>query len=201
VNTWIVIWVLFFLTISDVQAIFCDPSGVNPDDTATISKPKGTEKGEPTLNRFGNDDCVDFPPIKVTGYYISFSDGYLDPIIYALGGIGIPAGAIIVSDGVATQPEGNRFGCGNSEKSDRERIAARGFLRNYNFHKSVVESGHSPPHNTVQYVKSQAWIALHNHDGTLWTRKWPNDTSSQVKIFGHVASNGQTAMALEQSCN
>ena len=200
-NTWTVIVVLFIFTISEAQAIFCDPSGIYPVYTETFSESKGFVKDGSKLNRFGGDDCIDFPPIKVTGYYISFSDGYLDPVIYALGGIGIPAGAIIVSDGVAAQQEGNRFGCGNSEKSDRERIAARGFLRNYNFHKSVVESGHSPLHNTVQYVKSVAWIELHNHDGTLWTRKWPNNTSSQVKVFGHVASNGQTAMALEQSCN
>lgn len=52
---------------NDAQAIFCDPSGVNPGDIGTISTSKGPT-AKPILNRFGNDDCEELPPITVTGY-------------------------------------------------------------------------------------------------------------------------------------
>ena len=191
---------LFFFIVTDAQAIYCDPAIVDPSHAGTIPKSKGSVKGEPVLNRFGNDDCVDLPPITVTGYYISYSANYFDSVIYALGGLGIPAGAIIVSDGVAAQPEGNKFGCENSSLSDRQRIAARGFLRSYQYHLGIVEIGFVEG-NLQAYVESSAWLGLHGEEGTRWERRWPDGSTSAMRIYGHVESNGQSANAAELRCN
>ena len=198
-KTMIGITVLFFFAINDAHAVFCDPSGANSGNTGTMSKYKGSDKGD-SPDEFGENRCVDLPPITVTGYYVSYSANYFDSVIYALGGLGIPAGAIVISDGVAAQPEGNKFGCGNSSLSDRQRIAARGFLRAYQYHLGIVEIGFVEG-NLQAFVESSAWLGLHDSEGTRWERSWPDGSTSTMRIYGHVDSNGQTANAAELRCN
>ena len=170
--------VFLLLYISDSQAIYCDPSSIEPVEIGTFSKDKQSEKDETSPNRFSNGDCIDYPPITVQGYYPGFSSNYFDFVVWSLGGTTIPADALVAIDGGAT-PLTDRYGCGNSTQSDRETRARRTFEQQWLYSARIVfDIGRSSPN----YESAAQWMTAHGYNGATWTKEWPNNTTSTFTV-------------------
>ncbi|WP_395377364.1 hypothetical protein [Marinicella sp. W31] len=139
--------------------------------------------------------CQELPPITVVGYYPVFDGSILGNLVWSLGGLGIPSGSLVISEGTTT-PTTNRFGCSNTTPSLREEKAVNEFKRLWEFHTAVVSS----PIRLDGHLYSQTWLFLHGGEGSPFTKNWPDGTTSNFNMSEQQASNGQFVMAQETSC-